>query len=363
MVFTYEILYQAWRDTVAINSTEPNRARYKYYLEDNLYSLLERLESGTFQPSPMRLKTIYYPKKRVAQVPSLEDKIVQHVICDNCFYDIATKPLVKETAACVRGRGDIYASELLKQQMRKFYRKHGTMPYFLKCDIHHYFASIPRDRVYALIDRYVNDIEVRSIMGKFIDMTDIGLPLGLQQSQLLANLYLSEMDHRIKETLSAEYYGRYMDDFYIMSHDAKYLESCLSYIDKYVHSIGLTLNPKTEICRSNIDYLGFTYHLTDTGKVVQRLVKSKRQTKHRQLNKMLRELASGEITPEKFALSYEGWRAHAMQGDCYALITAWDEWLKEELSQLGYRMIATKGRIVIDGTGNHKSDSRDECVD
>ncbi|MBQ8578621.1 MAG: reverse transcriptase [Clostridia bacterium] len=360
MVFTYAMLYQAWRDTVAVNSTEPNRARYKYYLEENLYSLAERLENGTFEPSPMRLKTIYYPKLRTAQVPSLEDKIVQHAICDNCFYDAATKPLIKETSACVRGRGNLYASWILKEQMHRYYRKHGKMPYFLKCDIHHYFASIPHDRVYMLLDRYVEDEEVKNIMRKFIGMTDIGLPLGLQQSQLLANLYLSEMDHRIKEVLRAEFYGRYMDDFYIMHHDPDYLRSCLAYIDGYVQSIGLTLNPKTEIHRGNMDYLGFNYHLTDTGKVIQRLVKSKRNTKRRQLKKMLRDLAENKITAEEFAASYLGWRAHALQGDCYALVAAWDDWLRGELKKIGYHMIATKGRIWIHATGNHNAGCRDE---
>ena len=197
-------------------------------------------------------------------------------------------------------------------------------------------------------------------MRKFIGMTDIGLPLGLQQSQLLANLYLSEMDHRIKEVLRAEFYGRYMDDFYIMHHDPDYLRSCLAYIDGYVQSIGLTLNPKTEIHRGNMDYLGFNYHLTDTGKVIQRLVKSKRNTKRRQLKKMLRDLAENKITAEEFAASYLGWRAHALQGDCYALVAAWDDWLRGELKKIGYHMIATKGRIWIHATGNHNAGCRDE---
>lgn len=41
-------------------------------------------------------------------------------------------------------------------------------------------------------------------------------PIGNQSSQLLAVLCLSPLDHFIKEKLGIKYYGRYMDDFYLM---------------------------------------------------------------------------------------------------------------------------------------------------
>lgn len=60
-------------------------------------------------------------------------------------------------------------------------------------------------------------------MCTYIDSTD-GLPLGYQTSQLLALMYLDEFDHWVKETLHARYYGRYMDDFYIIHEDKAYLK-------------------------------------------------------------------------------------------------------------------------------------------
>ena len=40
-----------------------------------------------------------------------------------------------------------------------------------------------------------------------------GLPIGNLTSQYFANLYLSPLDHFVKQTLRCRYYVRYMDDF------------------------------------------------------------------------------------------------------------------------------------------------------
>ncbi len=51
-----------------------------------------------------------------------------------------------------------------------------------------------------------------------IDSTpgNVGIPIGNQSSQVYALLYLNELDHYVKEVLRMRYYGRYMDDFYII---------------------------------------------------------------------------------------------------------------------------------------------------
>ena len=332
---------RAWKRTTRGRKNASNRARFAFNQEERLYDLMDRLNDGRFEPSPLRTKEIYYPKSRVAQVPSLEDKIVQHAICDNHVYNMLTKPCIRETAACMIGRGDRYASEILAEQLRRFWRKYHKSPVVLKCDIHNYFASIPHGRIKELVERYVSDETAREIMYKFIDMTEIGLPLGMQQSQLLANLYLSEMDHKIKERLGAEFYGRYMDDFYILSDDREYLEDCIGWIREYVGGIGLELNPKTGIHYGKIDFLGFAYHLTDTGKVVKRLLKSKRKTERNLLRKKVGQLAAGEITADAMAKSYESWRAHALQGDTHAFVKATDVWLNALLAPHGWQLIVT----------------------
>lgn len=336
MIFTYNQIYQGWKDTVPQNSDKESHVRLKYELEQRLTALLIRLESGTFQPAPLTLKNIYIPKKRVAQVPSVVDKIVQHTICDNYLYEALTKPLIKETSACLKKRGTDYAVRLLKEQLRRFNRLYGKDYYALKCDIKSYFASIPHDKLMVLIDRYVEDADVKSIMLKYIALSDHGLALGLQQSQLLANLYLSPLDHYCKEALHAQFYDRHMDDFCIISPDRKYLEDCLMKIEKFVENQGLTLNPKTEITHNKINYLGFTFFVDDNGKAAQRLLNDKKHTKKRHIRKMMEEVVCGERTVKQFVNSYQAWRAHVIHADCYKLLQEWDETVRLFLNTLGY---------------------------
>ena len=84
------------------------------------------------------------------------------------------------------------------------------------------------------------------------------------------------MDHKLKEQFRCKYYGRYMDDFYIFSDSYEELEILLDWIKDYTRSIGLELNPKTAIITGDIDFLGFSFRLTTTGKVVVRMQKSKK---------------------------------------------------------------------------------------
>lgn len=311
MLFTYDILRDAWREEKRGKSELPNQQKYLYYLEENLYELADKLNGGTFRPAPLRIKTILYPKRRQAQVPSQEDKIVQHAIADDYAYWPLVKPLLKEVSANTRGRGTDYGVTLLRENLRAFWIKYRHPPYILKGDVHSFFYSIPHDKAKDLVRRYIIDEDVRRIMEQFIDLTSLGLPLGLQQSQLIANLYLSGLDHELKERHGVEFYGRHMDDFNILCETREEAEELLEWCDEYLASIGLELNPKSGVFYRAFDYLGFHFIVSDTGKIITRLAKPKIISKRRHLRRLARDLGAGEKTPERVEAAYFGWRQHA----------------------------------------------------
>lgn len=300
---------------------------------------MEDLNNGSYQPDPLREKQVLYPKRRIVQVPSLNDKIVQHVICDGYAYEPMTKPLIREASANTRGRGTDYGRDILVKHLRAFWRKYKRPPYILKCDVHSFFASIPHDRLLQLIDRYIDNPIVKSQMEAFVALTDQGSPLGLQQSQLTSNLYLSELDHKLKERLGVEFYGRHMDDFYILSDSRAWLEEIWAWIRRYLDSIGLELNPKTNIFYRSFDYIGFRFIVSDTGKVIVRLSPGKLKSKRRHLKKQAGELASGKKTPEQLEASYFGWRVHAFKAkNARTQIINMDTYFNGLLQQAGYRL-------------------------
>lgn len=338
MVFTPESLFYSWKDVSQGKHDIENQARFEFFLEPNLYALAHDLNADLFHPHALREKVIPYPKRRTAQVPSLVDKIVQHEIYDGYAYQKLSAPMVKSASANMRGRGDTYAIQLAKNDLHEFWKEHRRPPFILKGDVHSFFASIPHERTFELIDRYIDDADVRRIMKNFIKLTPEGLSLGIVQNQQLANLYLSEFDHIMKERFHCKYYGRHMDDWRIYSDSREELENILKWTEEYLGSIGLTLNPKTAITYRQFDFLGFSFIMTDTGKVIMRLQNSKRKAELKRLHKQVKQLLAGEITPEHLSQSYMGWREHASHGNTRNMILKMDERLSAMLMDNGYTM-------------------------
>lgn len=348
----------AYGDTAKGKRNESNQQRIRYRFEEWSFELQAELRDGTFRPSPFRIKQIYFPKPRTAQVPNVRDKTVQNLLFQGSTYDDLTRSLIKESTANTRGRGTDYARALLKRQLQSFWAKYHVQPWVLKADVHGFFASIPAEGAAALAERYVTDPQAREIMRLFIANSPKGLPLGLRQSQALANLYLSELDHLTKERWHFRYYQRHMDDFLILSPDRERLEAYLVWLEDYLAGIGLELNPKTGIAFNRFDYLGFEYRMTETGKVVARMAKGKRAKKNRHLRRMVAELERGEITPEKFAERYFGWRLHALKGNTRNMVRNTDRRMNARLNQIGYqlRIVRHRGgkvhwRVVVEPLG------------
>ena len=147
----------------------------------------------------------------------------------------------------------------------------------MKADVHHFFASIDHDILKAKLVKKIADPQVYELMCTYIDSTD-GLPLGYQTSQLLALMYLDDFDHWVKEKLHARYYGRYMDDFYIISDSKEYLQDCWAKIEAYIHDLKLELNEKTAIfpLKNGINFLGFHTYLDSKGGVIMKLRRDSR---------------------------------------------------------------------------------------
>lgn len=195
----------------------------------------------------------------------------------------------------------------------------------LKGDVRHFFASIDhrklKRKLKAVLDKRGVDPRVYELLCIYIDVMEDGLPLGYQTSQLFALMFLDEFDHIIKEKYRIKYYGRYMDDFYIICSDKKKLQCILRDVRALMDSYGLELNQKTAIfpLRNGIDFLGFHSYLTDTGAVIQKL---RRDSSKRMKNKIRyweTAYPAGEVTKQEILRSFDAWDAHAAHGDTYSL--------------------------------------------
>ena len=144
------------------------------------------------------------------------------------------------------------------------------------------------------------------------------MPLGNYTSQFLANIYLDNFDHFVKEKLKAKYYIRYVDDFVILHKSKEQLELWKNSINIFLkRKLKLELHSdKSKIIRlkNGVNFLGFK--IFKNHKILKN--SSFRLTKKNfyKLNNLVKE---DNISEKKFYEKFNGWISHANHGNTYKL--------------------------------------------
>ncbi len=122
-----------------------------------------------------------------------------------------------------------------------------------------------------------------------------------------------------------------MDDFILIHPDKQYLEECRAKIESRIVKLGLTLSKKkTQLfpITQPIRFLGFSFRLTPTGKVVKKMLPEKVSRERRKLRKLVERAKAGYLTKEDVDKCFESWKSHARYGDTYHLILRMEEYYK-----------------------------------
>lgn len=328
-------------------------AKFESNLLEALCLLSQMLEHKTYKMSDYFVFRVYEPKERVVMTNAFKDKVVQHALCDNILEPVFSHSFIDDNYASRRGKGTHYGLYRLEDYMRSYYferkaraeeqRREEGLPrrspqscgyadgWVLKCDVSKYFYSIPHDPLKKMIRKNIRDPNVLWLTDMIIDSTESpGIPIGNQTSQWFAVMFLSGMDHFIKEKLGIRFYGRYMDDFYLIHEDKAYLQYCRAEIETFTAALGLSLNNKTNIfpLKNGIDFLGFHTYLTESGKVIRKVRRTSKNNVKRRMKKQRKLLDMGKITLFQVEQSYQSWRGHALKGDSYHLIRDTDRYFK-----------------------------------
>lgn len=210
------------------------------------------------------------------------------------------------------------------------YCKYGYNCWIIKADISKFFYSIDHEILKDIIEYFVDDQDVLWLCEKFIDSTEgIGIPLGNQISQVFALLYLSGLDHFITGELGVKYYGRYMDDFYLIVESKEYAVYCLNAIYEFIESLNLKLNGKTQVIpfKNGIRFCGFHTYVTKDGVLIRKLLNSNKRTCKKKFSKMVKLVNNGKLSREDFDKSYNAWKNHISHGNCIKLAYKMDEYI------------------------------------
>lgn len=326
-IYSFSNLYQAYKKSRKGKRWKEAAAKFEVNLLEAINRLSVTIRTKNYTLSPYNTFKVYEPKERIVMSNSYKDKVVQHSLCDNVLEKAIVKSFIYDNYASQKNKGTLLGINRLNKFMHDYYRRYGAEGWVLKCDVTKYFYNVNHDILKQKIRRYINDENVLWLVDMIIDSTEgVGIPIGNQTSQLFALLYLNDMDHYIKEKLGIKYYGRYMDDFYLIHSDKDYLKRCRKEIEDHVATLGLTLNNKTQIfpLKNGIDFLGFHTYLTETGKVIRKIRRKSKNNVRRKLKTFKKKIEQGEMTKESVNHSYNSWKGHARNGNCYHLIQNMD---------------------------------------
>lgn len=335
-IWDFTNLYKAHLKTRKGNS--PEALRWELYLAENLCGLSRKLEQRTYRMHKYYRIVVREPKEREIFAAQYGDRVMLRCVCDEVLTPLLRRHLIYDNGACQKGKGTHFTLDRLTRFLQEHYRQYGNQGYALKCDISQYFASIDHQRLKDMLKRLVKDQDVRALLYHVIDSYETrdcpgrGLPTGLQSSQCFGLYYLDPVDRLVKEQMRVAHYVRYVDDFLLIHPDRSFLEGSLKQLREMLEEkLKLRLNPKTRIfsLAQGVEFLGWRFFLTDTGKVIRKLRSSSERRIRRRVKKLWTSYQRGEIARESVYAGLISIQGHLEHGHTCRL----QEWLRPMLHQ------------------------------
>lgn len=259
-------------------------------------------------------------KRRHITSVHISERVVQKSLCDYGIVPVIEKSLIYDNGASLKGKGTDFARERLKKHIRQYYRKHGADGYIIMGDCHDFFGSIRHEIVEENMRGMITDQRLCDLAMSFVHPFERGLGLGSQVCQILAVSYQNSIDHSIKEVHRCKWYGRYMDDFYIICSTKEEAREILKDVTKKYADMGITLNPKkTQIVKLSH---GFTWlqdrmYLLPSGKVVDKAGRASITRNRRKLKKLAVLFHEGKITYDSVRSFYDSHAGYLKHKDGY----------------------------------------------
>ena len=347
-----ENLYNSFRRAQLDNHYKRKVCVFAFSLEENINRLHWELSNNRYAPQPYTYFVLHDPKTRNIAAPAFRDRVVQHSLVEE-IQPLFEKQFIYDSYACRVDKGTHLAASRLKKFLmasRSIYGKE-TPIFTLQCDIRKFFKSISWDILLEIIEKTIPCPQTYELIHKIMTTHNhnprsttlstsqsslfepqdimqvsgintnkrIGLPIGNLTSQLFANIYLNELDHFVKDRLKLRWYGRYMDDFYILHTDKKFLREMSNEINNFLNQkLALSLHPHKLTVKNVKDgvpfvgYLIFYDHILIRGNTLLRMRRNWRDNQ--------KQLENGSLQEEDLLASKAAILGHLKHADSYGLI-------------------------------------------
>lgn len=330
-----------------------NYLRYIFQIQDDLKNrTLTNGKTDEFSLSE---------RGRIRPITSLQtkDRIVRHVLCDEILLPEVRKKIIYDNGASIKGRGISHQRDRFEVHLHRYYKENGNDGWILFGDFSKFYDNIIHEiakrELLRLFDddefidwlltlifagfeidvSYMTDEEYANCMSETFNKLDYreipkdfltgekwmkkSVNIGDQLSQVIGIYYPYRIDNYVKYVRSQKYYGRYMDDWYIMNPNKAELEDLLKNIRIIAEELGIHINEKkTRIVKisSTYKFLQVRYTLTKDGKIIKRINPDRVTAMRRKLKKLAIKVTNGDVAYENVENMFRGW-----MGSFYKLLS------------------------------------------
>lgn len=325
--------------------------KYQYYLFENIYNFLTSYESGTFEfTKGAEFNLCERGKVRHIVTTPVADRVPISSLCNNILVPTLRRYLIYDNCASLKDRGIDMQKERLKVHLMRYYRQYKTNEgYVLQGDFSKFFDNLQHDKIIKAIAAKIPDTETIQFLQKILktfrpDLSsltdseieeikngtkllnsltfhkcdkdtvktlDMSVDIGSEVSQIIGIFYPTKLDNYIKIVKSCKYYGRYMDDFYVIHPDKIFLQSLLQDIKSICKELGLHLNlKKTHIISlsKGFTFLKTKYSVSSTGKIRLQLCSDTFKREKKRLLGQKRLLQTHQMSLSDIFHCYKTWR-------------------------------------------------------
>ena len=333
-VFSFSNLYNAYLICRKKVGWKPSVQSYNANIMTNILNLFETLQNEKYTiKETHEFEQAVRGRRRKITSFGFGDRIVHRCISDNYLVPVLSRSFIYDNSACLKYKGVAFAIKRMKKHLRDYYRVNGTEGYILQYDFSKYFDTLPHSKAKEVVDRFVKDEKLNRFMHNFIDwFGDAGLGLGSQVSQLIALACANDIDHYMKEMMRTKYYGRYMDDGYIISSSKEYLHKCLEELNRLCDEAGIKLNQKkTHITKlsKGFTFLKTKFYLQDTGRILSKIHRTSVTRMRRRIKKLAKKVREGTVHFNDAYTTLQSWLGYARQTNSYRTRKSMVELFKE----------------------------------
>lgn len=268
-IISLDNLLTAWNEFARGKRNKADVQLFERDLMDNLMALHEELKAETYRHGGYHEFKINDPKPRRMSKASVRDRLVHHAIYQ-ALYPYFDARFIADSFSCRVNKGTHAGGLRFRKLAAQGSLNYTRTCWALKCDIKQFFASIDHEVIISILARHIFDQRLLAVMKDIVQSFSTnpgkGLPLGNLTSQLLANVYMNELDQFVKHEFKEKLYIRYADDFIFLDPSHDHLQSILPKIQDFLdRSLKLSLHPaKVSIGTvfAGVDFLGWIHYPT-----------------------------------------------------------------------------------------------------